>query len=193
MLILASQSPRRREILTMLGYNFLCKPADADETIPQSTPPEAAVQLLARRKAEAVSCNPEDVVLGSDTVVALENRILGKPRDEREAAEMLRALSGKCHTVHTGVCLKNAEKCTVFAVPTLVEFFPLTEEEIAAYIATGDPMDKAGAYGIQGIGAVNVRRIDGDFFTVMGLPAAQTARALRDFEIYPTSPAASKR
>ena len=185
MLILASQSPRRREILSMLGYDFLCKPVYADETIPADASPETAVQLLARRKAEAVACAPDDVALGSDTVVALENRILGKPANTEEAAGMLRSLSGKYHTVHTGVCLKSAEKCEVFAVSTLVEFFPLTDAEIAAYVATGDPMDKAGAYGIQGIGAINIRRIDGDFFTVMGLPAAQTARALRRFGILP--------
>ena len=170
----------------MLGYDFLCKPANTDERLPDGMPPDEAVQCLARRKAEAVACAPEDVVLGSDTVVALDGRILGKPKDAEDAARMLRALSGKCHTVYTGVCLKNAGKCEAFAASTLVEFFPLTDREISAYIATGDPMDKAGAYGIQGIGAINIRRIDGDFFTVMGLPAARTARALRTFGVYPS-------
>ena len=187
MLILASQSPRRREILHMLGYAFDCRPAHADETIPAGTPPEKAVELLAERKALAARLTAEDAdtVLGSDTVVVLDGAILGKPADRSGAARMLRALSGRTHTVYTGVALLKGDEKIVFHDRAAVTFYPLDDAEIAAYIATGEPMDKAGAYGIQGRGSALVEGIQGDFFTVMGLPAGKTVRALRQMGVHP--------
>ena len=184
MLILASNSPRRAEILRILGCNFAAEAADVDESLPEGTLPETAVTLLAARKAAAVlALRPNDTVLGADTVVALDGKILGKPRDAAHAAEMLRQLSGRTHTVYTGVCLLSGGKKQCFCAATEVEFYPLTGQLIADYIATGEPLDKAGSYGIQGRGCVLVKRINGDFFTVMGLPAAQTFRALQQFGI----------
>lgn len=188
MLILASRSPRRREILEMLGFEYLCKPADADESIPAGTSPDEAVKLLAYKKAAAVSCCENDVIIGSDTIVVMEGEILGKPADAAQAKTMLRRLSGKTHRVYTGVCIICGEATETFECHTDVTFYELSDAEIDAYVATGDPLDKAGAYGIQGIGAVNVKSIDGDFFTVMGLPAAETARRLRKFGVLPVQP-----
>lgn len=149
-LILASGSPRRSEILKNAGYEFVVKPSSADESLPDGILPEDAVKLLSERKADAAKIECSDVVLSADTVVALGNRILGKPSDKAEAFSMLRSLSGKTHSVYTGVTIKSAEKKRVFAVKTDVLFYPLTDDEINAYIATGEPFDKAGAYGIQG-------------------------------------------
>ncbi len=193
MLILASQSPRRREILHMLGFSPVCRPARADETLPPDTPPDAAVELLARRKAAAVlqTAGPEDVVLGSDTVVALDGAILGKPRDRADAVRMLRLLSGRDHRVYTGVALLSQGKSLVFHDVADVTFYPLSQREITQYVATGEPGDKAGAYGIQGRGSALVRGIRGDFFTVMGLPAGRTVRALREFGMEPDLPEAA--
>lgn len=187
MLILASQSPRRREILNMLGYCPVCRPANADETLPSDQPPAGGVELLARRKASAVlpAADAADTVLGSDTVVVLDGRILGKPRDAAEAATMLRLLSGRTHYVYTGVALLRGEESFIFHDRTRVTFYDLSDREIHEYVATGEPMDKAGAYGIQGRGSALVRGIAGDFFTVMGLPAGKTLRALRRWGVYP--------
>ena len=160
MLILASQSPRRREILTMLGYDFTCRPAHADETIPAGIEPGRAVELLAQRKARAVL-------------------------DAADAARMLRTLCGRTHTVYTGVALLKQGRARIFHQTAEVTFYILTEEEIQAYIASGEPMDKAGAYGIQGRGSALVEKINGDFYAVMGLPAGSTVRALREFCVYP--------
>lgn len=184
MLILASQSPRRKEILSMLGYEFVTRPADADETIPAGTHPADAVKMLAERKALAVDAAAEDVVIGSDTVVALDGLILGKPVDASDARAMLHRLSGATHTVYTGVCIKQSARIQTFCSASQVTFYELTDREIDEYIATGEPMDKAGAYGIQGKGLVLIRRLSGDFYAVMGLPAAETARALRDFGVF---------
>ena len=187
MLILASQSPRRREILTMLGYDFTCRPAHADETIPAGIEPGRAVELLAQRKARAVldAAGPDDLVLGSDTLVALDGMIMGKPSDAADAARMLRTLCGRTHTVYTGVALLKQGRARIFHQTAEVTFYILTEEEIQAYIASGEPMDKAGAYGIQGRGSALVEKINGDFYAVMGLPAGSTVRALREFCVYP--------
>ena len=174
-LILASGSPRRSEILKNAGYEFVVKPTSADESLPGGILPEDAVKLLSERKADAAK-----------TVVALGDRILGKPSDKAEAFVMLRSLSGKTHSVYTGVTIKSAEKKRVFAVKTDVLFYPLTDDEINAYIATGDPFDKAGAYGIQGRAAVFVEKIDGDYYSVVGLPLSRCARVLRDFGIVPS-------
>ena len=170
-LILASGSPRRSEILKNAGYEFVVKPTSADESLPGGILPEDAVKLLSERKAD---------------VVALGDRILGKPSDKAEVFSMLRSLSGKTHSVYTGVTIKSAEKKRVFAVKTDVLFYPLTDDEINAYIATGEPFDKAGAYGIQGRAAVFVEKIDGDYYSVVGLPLSRCARVLRDFGIVPS-------
>ena len=183
--ILASASPRRKELLEKAGYTFAVLVSDADETLPDGISPEEAVRLNAARKAQAVSAlHPGDVVLGCDTVVAIGGKILGKPRSAAEAKEMLRQLSGRTHTVYSGVCITDGTKKTVFAVATDVTFYALSEVTIDAYAATGEPMDKAGAYGIQGLGCVLVREISGDYSNVVGLPLSESARALATFGVF---------
>lgn len=185
-LILASGSPRRAEILTNAGFTFIVRPADVDESLPAGTRPADAAYELALRKARAAAGRyPEDVVLASDTLVAPGDHILGKPRDAADATRMLELLSGRVHTVYTGICVCGGgrERCEV--IPTEVEFIPLTQEQIAWYVATGEPMDKAGAYGIQGRGGQFIRRISGDYYAVMGLPISRTAQILAEFSIFP--------
>ena len=169
-IILASQSPRRRELLSLIGIPHEVRPADLDESIlPDESPTEHA-ERLARSKAETIAARePAAVVIGSDTIVVLDGDILGKPGDASEAAATLRRLSGRTHTVHTAVAVaRNGQ--TVSGVESVeVTFRPLSDAQIEAYIATGEPMDKAGAYGIQGYGAVIVERVHGDYFAVMGL------------------------
>lgn len=184
-LILASGSPRRAEILTTAGYTFLVRPTDVDESLPEGIAPRDAAYDLSLRKARAAAkLYPEDVVLASDTLVAPGNLILGKPQDQADAARMLRLLSGRTHTVYTGVCVCGMGREVCDVVPTQVEFLPLTPAQIEWYIATGEPMDKAGAYGIQGHGCRFIRRISGDYYAVMGLPAARTAQILEEFSIF---------
>ena len=169
-IILASQSPRRRELLSLIGIAHEIMPADLDESLlPEESPTEHA-ERLARSKAETVAARePAAVVIGSDTIVVLDGDILGKPRDGAEAAATLRRLSGRTHTVHTAVAVARDGR-TVSGVESVeVTFRPLDDAQIEAYIATGEPMDKAGAYGIQGYGAVIVERVHGDYFAVMGL------------------------
>lgn len=182
-LILASGSPRRRELLTQAGLAFSLRPADADETLCGCIPPEAAVTTLALRKARAAFQNdPQEIILAADTVVALGRHIFGKPAGRTEAADMLRALSGKTHQVYTGVCLyKDETALDVFFAKTDVTFYTLSDAEIADYLDTGEYADKAGAYGIQGLGGVLVEKIAGDFYNVVGLPLAQVVRHLRAF------------
>lgn len=176
MLVLASASPRRRELFALFTAHFAVDVSEADETLPPGIAPDQAVQLLAREKALAVAVRrPGDIVVGADTVVVLDGEILGKPRDKAHAADMLRALSGRGHTVYTGVAVTDSGGCETFAERTAVEFAPLCDRQISAYIATGEPMDKAGAYGIQGQGALFVRSIHGDFYTVMGFPVCHFA------------------
>ncbi|MDO4405928.1 MAG: Maf family protein [Eubacteriales bacterium] len=192
-LILASGSPRRREILTDLGYSFDVKTADFDESQVSLEKPSEGVQALALGKAtaaaEATSVDAPTVFLGSDTVVALNDAVMGKPADEEDAKAMLRSLSGKTHVVYTGVALvEKNERGEIVSNETFVEatevtFFELSEEEIDWYVGTGEPMDKAGAYGIQGLGRVLVEGIRGDYETVVGLPAARVCRALRKHDI----------
>lgn len=179
-LILASASPRRREILQTAGLHFTVRVSDAEEVIAPGTPPQDAVQQLAAQKAAAAAKDcPGDTVIGADTVVTLDGGILGKPRDKEDAARMLRQLSGKTHEVYTGVCILHAGNTQTFYECTRVTFYPLTEEEIQAYVATGEPMDKAGAYGIQGRGCTLVQSIEGDYFNVVGLPVAALVRRLK--------------
>lgn len=180
-IILASASPRRSELMTLAGFRFDVICADIDEIVPEKALPQEVVMSLALQKAQAVAKDHrKSAVVGSDTVVALDGKILGKPRSEKEAAEMLRSLSGRIHKVFTGVAIVCGEKVTSFFEETEVEFYPLTDQEILDYVATGEPMDKAGAYGIQGRGAVLVKRINGDYFNVMGLPISKVYRELKD-------------
>ncbi len=188
-LILASASPRRRELLSSAGFDYEVHPAEIDEIIPDGTASESVAEILAKQKAQAVlEKYPGKIVLGSDTVVVLDGEILGKPHSEKEAFEMLRALSGKEHRVYTGVCVCSKEKTLSFTSCAKVKFYSLSDNVINSYISTGEPMDKAGAYGAQGIGSMLVEKIDGDFFTVMGLPIAETARLLASFEVRGTLP-----
>ena len=180
-IILASASPRRSELMTLAGFRFDVICADIDEIVPEKALPQEVVMSLALQKAQAVAKDHrKSAVVGSDTVGALDGKILGKPRSEKEAAEMLRSLSGRIHKVFTGVAIVCGDKVTSFFDETEVEFYPLTDQEILDYVATGEPMDKAGAYGIQGRGAVLVKRINGDYFNVMGLPISKVYRELKD-------------
>lgn len=181
MVILASASPRRQELLKYAVRDFQIIPADTDETIPEDIAPEMAAEYLAVKKAEAVGKEHEfDTVIGCDTVVIIDNEILGKPVNINHAREMLKKLSGRKHKVITGVCVYQRGKASSFSQTTEVEFYPLTDKEIDAYVNTGDPMDKAGAYGIQSEGCVLVKGICGDFFNVVGLPVARLKRLLDD-------------
>jgi septum formation protein len=181
MLILASASPRRRELLTQAGYRFDVLPAGIDETRLPGEAPAAYVQRLALEKARALlASHPRATVLGADTTVVLDGEVLNKPADLVEAERMLRSLGGRTHEVHTGIAVVSAggERCHVET--TRVFFGAIAEEDLAHYLATGDSLDKAGAYGIQGYAARWITRIEGDFFNVMGLPIAATVRLLGD-------------
>lgn len=180
-LILASASPRRREILKNAGFDFEIKTSEADETLPDGISPEEAVLYLAKIKNEVIEADKNTTVISADTIVVCDGKILGKPKDETDAFNMLKTLSGREHFVYTGVCLRKGEKKTVFFEKTAVYFYELSDSEITDYIATGEPTDKAGAYGIQGKGAVLVRKIDGDYFNVVGLPIARLVRELHRF------------
>jgi len=166
--VLASESPRRRQLLELLGLSCEVLPAHLDETWRNGEAPAAHAERLAREKA-AARARPDAVAIGADTIVVIDGEILGKPRDVAEAATMLRQLSGREHEVFTGVAVVYGGRTASGAARTLVRFRPLDDATIRAYLATGEPMDKAGAYGIQGYGAVLVERIEGDYFTVMGL------------------------
>ncbi len=171
-LVLASKSPRRSEILKNAGIDFTVRVADADETIPDGTKPCDAVVFLAARKAMAVDRAEDELILGADTVVVLGDEILGKPKDKDDAFNMIKKLSGRVHSVFTGVCAIGDGFSMTFAEETKVEFYPLTDEEIYTYINTDEPYDKAGAYGIQGIASKFIRGIEGDYFNVVGLPVS---------------------
>jgi septum formation protein len=179
--ILASQSPRRRELLTLVGIPHTVQPADIDESYLPGEEPAAHAQRLAREKAMvAAAGDPDAVVIGSDTIVVVDGDVLGKPRDEAHAAQMLTRLSGRSHVVMTGIAVRwrGEERSAVEMVG--VTFHALTVQDIQAYIATREPMDKAGAYGIQGFGATIVERVDGDYFAVMGLPLQRMVRLMSE-------------
>ena len=178
-IILASGSPRRRELLSQAGIDYIVKPADIDENT-KETLPSKVVEDLSKSKAIAVSkVNPGRVVLAADTVVAFDNRILGKPKDEEDAFEMLSALSGRTHQVYTGVTIiDETGNVNTFSECTDVEMYENSPELIRSYIASKEPMDKAGAYGIQGLGAILVKSISGDYNNVVGLPLAKVYREL---------------
>ncbi len=186
-IILASGSPRRREILTGLGLDFDIYVSEADEESisPDGITTGVYVQELAILKASAVAKlipKEEALIIAADTVVALDGKILGKPKDEEDAKNMLRSLSGKCHSVFTGICVMRAKNAfsVCAAVETKVYFKELSEEKIERYVATGEPMDKAGGYGIQGKGVLFVDKIDGDYLNVVGLPATRLFEILEE-------------
>lgn len=185
-IVLASASPRRRELLERMGIrDFTVVVSDADETLDEHLPPAQQVERLSRIKAAAVAAQvqPDALVIAADTVVTLDGAILGKPADEAQAFHMLSSLSGACHQVYTGVTvIQNGKVLTCHEV-TEVEFRPLEREEIELYIATGECMDKAGAYGIQGYGCLLVEGIRGDYYNVMGLPVVCLARMLKQFGV----------
>ena len=183
MIILASQSPRRREILSRLTEQFLVCPSDADEHIPAAAPRDYVLALANKKAASVASRYPRDVVVAADTIVVLDDAILGKPADEREARAFLRALSSRAHTVYTGVAVVKDGQTRAFVEGTEVRFRALTEELIDFYVKTGEPMDKAGAYGIQGVGGRFVEGITGDFFNVMGLPLCALSRVLEEMNV----------
>lgn len=185
-IILASQSPRRRELLGRMGIeSFTVCPALGGETARPGLTPERLVEVLSLKKAKEVAGTrpPDDVIIAADTVVAFDGRVLGKPRSEAEAAGMLKALSGREHHVYTGVTVCQNGKFFTEHEETAVRFRPLTRAEIAAYVATGEPMDKAGAYGIQGRGCLLVEGITGDYYNVMGLPVCRLSRILKRFGV----------
>jgi septum formation protein len=175
--ILASSSPRRRELLTLIGLKHEVRPADVDETLMPGEIPWAYAERLARAKAVA-SARPGAVSIGSDTIVVIDGDVLGKPRNEAEAREMLRRLNGRAHTVMTAIAVAYEGAVTSDVVKVGVTFRSLRDDEIDDYIATREPMDKAGAYGIQGFGATIVDGVDGDYFAVMGLPVNRMVRLL---------------
>ena len=179
MYILASGSPRRKELLSLIIPEYEVLVSGCEEFVPEGTPAEKVPAILAEQKALAVAkLRPEDTVIGSDTVVVLGGEIFGKPKSKEHAHAMLRALSGKKHFVYTGVAVAENDKVRSFVQKTEVEFYELSDETIDKYIETLEPMDKAGAYGIQGKGSVLIKGIVGDYFNVMGLPVAETARFL---------------
>lgn len=182
--IVASASPRRKELLENVGFTFDIIPSDADESCDEKLTPEELVKELAERKAKSVfESNTDSVVLGCDTIVEYSGTVLGKPKSRDEAKSMLQMLSGKKHNVHTGVCITDNEKTVTFVSTVKVEFYELTDELIENYVSTGESDDKAGAYGIQGLGCVLVKGIEGDYFSVVGLPVAETVRRLDEFGI----------
>ena len=181
MLVLASASPRRQELLRAAGISFVVQPANVDETPLAGEAARDCAERLAREKALAVwRLRPRDLVLGADTVVAVDDAILGKPVDGEDAARMLRLVSGRVHRVITGVCLAGPGEARCGSETTLVTVNGLTEEEIDGYVATGEPMDKAGAYAIQGRASRWIPRIEGDYSNVVGLPVALVYRMLRE-------------
>lgn len=178
-LILASASPRRKELLGLYGIPFTVRAADIDETIDPDKPPFDEVARLSREKALAVPREPEDVVVAADTIVVCDGIVLGKPRDEAQAIEMLSLLSGRAHQVMTGCTVLRGQKDETFTEVTDIHFRPLSPGEIRRYVATGEPMDKAGAYGIQGGAALFCQRMEGDYYNVMGLPVCALGQVLK--------------
>ncbi len=180
MIILASQSPRRQELLRYITEDFAVRVSNVDEALPKKMNPREAVMYLSKIKAEPFR-SEEDIVIGADTVVALEDRIFGKPKNEEDARDMLRQLSGRSHSVFTGVTIIKGQFSTTFAEETKVEFHTLSNEDINNYIDSLEYTDKAGAYAIQGKGALLVRGIEGDYFNVVGLPISSLNKELEKF------------
>lgn len=182
-IILASQSPRRKELLELMGLTFTIKAADIDETMAPGADPAGEVGRVSRLKALAVEAGEEAVVIAADTIVVCAGRILGKPHSEQEAREMLTLLSGRDHQVMTGYTVRRGDRLLTHTEVSHIHFRPLAPEEIRAYVASGEPMDKAGAYGIQGKAAIFVSRLEGDYYNVMGLPVCALGQSLRSFGV----------
>jgi septum formation protein len=180
-LVLASSSPRRAALLAAAGYHFQIRVADVDETPRDGETAAALVERLARLKAATVACASDEIVLAADTTVACDGAIMNKPDDEREAARMLRELSGRAHEVFTGVTLRHYGGEETFVERTVVWFETLSEADIVWYVTSGEPLGKAGAYGIQGLASRFVTRVDGSYPNVVGLPTAQVAKRLAKF------------
>lgn len=183
MIVLASQSPRRKEIMEQVGLRFLVHPTDVDEMMDESLPIPQAIERLALAKAEHVATlYPNDIVIGADTLVCLDKQVLGKPQNAKNAKEMLQRLSGQTHQVITGVAICADGKKECFHSVSDVTFYSLSDREITAYIDSKEPFDKAGAYGIQGKGAVFVAKIVGDYYNIVGLPIAKLMQRLKAYE-----------
>ena len=179
--VLASSSPRRRQLLDLIGIAHEVRPANIDETMRPREAPRRHAERLAREKASAIAKrDPDLITIGADTIVVVNRKVLGKPRDHADAARMLTMLSGREHMVITAVAVSRGRKLRSAVEEVRVRFRRLRDDEIEAYIATGEPMDKAGAYGIQGYGATIVERIEGDYFAVMGVPIVRLIGLLRD-------------
>ena len=186
-IVLASASPRRQELLCRMGITeFDVRVPEVEERYPSGLSPREIVEYISREKASAAAllCAPEEIVITADTMVFLDDARLGKPADEADALRMLTALQGRHHTVCTGVTVRQGESAVTESEETEVFFRPASQRELLAYIATGEPMDKAGAYGIQGRGALLVEGIRGDFFNVMGLPLLRLSRMLAQFGVH---------
>ncbi len=177
-LVLASQSPRRAELLKNAGFEFIVRSASIDETVRDGENPEQHVERLAWEKANAIPSTPDEIVLAADTIVVLDNEILGKPRDADDAERMLTLLSGRKHEVLTAICLRCGAEAAQELAATNVWFMTLSAAQIHDYVLTGEPMDKAGAYAIQGIASRYIERIDGSYSNVVGLPIAAVHRLL---------------
>ena len=184
-LILASKSPRRQALLRQLGLSFTVRVTDADETMDKTLPPQEEVARVSAVKAAAAAAveAPEDVVIAADTIVVVDRTILGKPASSEEAAAMLRLLSGREHRVMTGLTVRQGSRAVTHTEVTDLRFRALSDAEIRTYVATGDPLDKAGAYGIQGMAGAFVEAIRGDYFNVMGLPLCSLTQLLRPFGV----------
>ena len=179
MVILASASPRRKELLSLITAQFRTEPANVDENITDDIELYKMPEYLADKKAAYIHhLHPDDTVIGCDTGVFIDNQMIGKPKSDQAAFEILKMLSGKTHLVITGCAIYNGDSVKRFSQVTEVEFYPLSNEQILAYIDTGEPFDKAGAYGIQGKGALLVKQIRGDYFNVVGLPVSRLNREL---------------
>ena len=185
MIILASQSPRRHELMKLTGLPFTVRVADIDETMDPALPVQQEVTRVSRMKAQAIAsgASPDDIVIAADTIVVIDGRELGKPRSEEEARSMLRLLSGRTHEVVTVLSVCKGSRIESEAVVTKVTFRALSDLEIRAYIQTGEPMDKAGSYGIQGYGAIFVDHLEGDYFSVMGLPLCRLGQLLNELGV----------
>lgn len=177
-IVLASKSPRRQDILRQVHISFTVRVADLDESIIKERSPVKKVERLAQLKAANVAMKHDEVLIAADTVVSFNGQILEKPKDKDDAKRMLQMLSNKEHSVFTGVSLRSMQEQKTFVVETRVTFYPLSDDEIDDYIASGEPFDKAGAYGIQGLGATLVKEIHGDYFNVVGLPIGRVIREL---------------
>ncbi|WP_096189535.1 Maf family protein [Evansella halocellulosilytica] len=185
--ILASQSPRRKQLLEQVQLPFSIEKSQIEEKFdPKLSPEELVVSLALQKATDVFSRHQDRIVLGADTVVTIDGNVLGKPTDNIDAKKMLQQLSGKKHEVMTGVAIISKEKHLTFYEKTAVYFFELSESDIDAYIASGEPFDKAGSYGIQGLGAALVEKIEGDYFSVVGLPVARVVRAFKENNLIST-------